>query len=475
MKKNSDKNSDLEKAEHLNGGKLCKYHRGSNLTWQQALQADSFDRDITGGIKPSGEGIKMAISARTREIIASNDALVREFGASFDSINSTLEWGFGRVANEISELRADFRYGMVLALEQLRIQQNTFDDMLNRLDAIHETLKYPLRTQARELLKTGLERLQRGLLPEALKAFLKSAGKNETDFLVQLQIGKLYLYGHSQTDNVIDLPKAEKHLRLAARYAESEIQHIPDAAKFCGEALLHAAISCYAQANERWSAGDAETAKYFIEQALELSQNATKAHPQLAEAFYHHAKFAALLGDGETAINSLRTAILSDRNYCIRADADRDFDSVREHIFKLFESLGQEVKPEAAKNIETVRTLLKDWVYQSEEAKQAESEIRKALDQAESFYRNKDTYFDSLDVLSSLNKAKETFDQIPPFSFKEVAILSSNWSPVFSPDGRYIAIKNSDDICKIYQTDGFKEIISSKYSPHFSPDGKYVA
>jgi hypothetical protein len=261
-----------------------------------------------------------------------------------------------------------------------------------------------------------MERLQKGLLPEALKAFLKSAEKNETDFLVQLQIGKLYLYGQNSTDNVIDLPSAEKHLRLAARYAYSEIQHLPETAKFCGEAFLHAAISCYAQANEKWLRGDVEAAKNFSEQAVELSEDATKVYPQLAEAFYHHAKFAALSGDSETAVNSLRTAILADRNYCLKADADKDFDGIREYVFNLFESLRQQVKQESMNTIETVRKLLKDWVYQSAEAKQAEAEIRKVLEQAELFYRNKDTYFDCLDVLSFLKDAQETFDQIPPFS-----------------------------------------------------------
>ncbi|MBM3240554.1 hypothetical protein FJZ31_30080, partial [Candidatus Poribacteria bacterium] len=211
-------------------------------------------QDITGEIKRNGKGVKMAISNQIRNIIASNDALAREFGEGFDSVNSTLEWGFERVADEISALRAEFSYGMGLVLEQLRIQQRTLDGILDQLDAIHETLKHPLLTQARELSKRGMERLQRGLLPEALKDLLESAVKNETDFLVQLQIGKLYLYGQNPTDNVINLPSAEKHLRLAARYANSEIQHLPDAAKFCGEAFLHAAISCYAQANEKWLA-----------------------------------------------------------------------------------------------------------------------------------------------------------------------------------------------------------------------------
>ena len=298
-----------------------------------------------------------------------------------------------------------------------------------------------------------------------LEALLESSEKNRTDFLVQLQIGKLYLYGQNPTDNVIDLPNAEKHLRLAARYANSEIQHLPDAAKFCGEAFLHAAISCYVQANEKWLAGDADAAKHFTEQALELSQNATKVYPQLTEAFYNHAKFSALLGDGETTVNSLKTVILTDRSYCIKADADRDFDGVREYVQNLFESLRQQAKQEAKKAFEPVKKLLEDWVYQGPDAIEAEAEIRKLFEQAEQLYR-KDTYFDYLEALPLLKKAQETFDQIPLF------IESSSIG--FSPDGRYLVIGSSYDTYTIYQTDGFKQIATSEQSPGFSPDGRYL-
>ena len=162
------------------------YYRDSGLTWGQYLQADSFVQDVTGEIKRSGEGIKTAISDQTRNIVASNDALARDFGEGFDSVNSTLEWGFGRVVSEISELRAEFSYGMGLVLEQLRIQQRTLDSILDRLDAIHETLKHPLLTQARELSKRGMERLQRALLPEALKDLAETEIRNLIQQVEQL-------------------------------------------------------------------------------------------------------------------------------------------------------------------------------------------------------------------------------------------------------------------------------------------------
>jgi tetratricopeptide (TPR) repeat protein len=302
---------------------------------------------------------------------------------------------------------------MGLVLEQLRIQNRILEGILDQLDAIHETLKHPLLTQARELSKIGMDRASKGLLQEGLEALLESAEKNRTDFLVQLQIGKLYLYGQNATDNVIDLPKAEEHLRLASRYSNSEISHLPDAAKYCAEAFLHAAIACYAQANEKWLAKDVDSVRCFTEQALELSKQATQVYPQLAEAFYHHSKCAALLGDGETAVNSLKTAILTDRKYCLKADADRDFDGVRDNVRTLEESLYNEAKEKANNAYQSSYQSYRQNLNQilSDLPSDTRKEGEMICKQIE-FLIAADTYFDYLDALSEIRQAE---NKLPEF------------------------------------------------------------
>jgi hypothetical protein len=274
-----------------------------------------------------------------------------------------------------------------------------------------------------------MERVSKGLLQEGLEALLESAEKNKTDFIVQLQLGKLYLYGKSLTDDMIDLPRAKEHLLLAARYANSEISSIPDAAKFCAEAFLHAAISCYAQANENFISGDAEAAQALTQEALTLAQNAAQVYPELSEAFYTHAKIAALLGDSETATISLKTAILADRNYCFKAEADKDFDGIRESINTLFESLRQQAQEYATQQLQEVKSLLEDWVYRSQTAQQAQEKIRAALAKAESLLQQSDTYFDYLDTLIPLKGARKIFTEISR-SFYGATTLSGHSGPV---------------------------------------------
>ncbi len=460
---------------------MAIYYRGSGLTWEGYLQADSFVQDVTGQIKRSGEGVKTAISDSTRRMVASNEALERSFGAGFDRVNGTLEWGFDRVAGEIGALRSEFTYGMGLLHDQLLIANQALSGILNRLDEIHETLKHPLLTQARELSKRGFERLQRGLLPEALKDLHDSAEKNETDFVVQHHIGKLYLYGRNEMDSVIDLPKAERHLRLAARYAQSEMRGLPDAAKLCGEAYLHASIACYAQSNDRLLTDGAADETAPLREMLELARKSTEVYPQMPDAFYHHARYAALLGDGETCTQSLKRAILMERNYCLKVDADRDFDGARDKVEALKEILYNEAKGQATRVFEPVKKLLEDYVYQNPWQKNAEAGMRRLYGQAEPLYR-KDTYFDYLDALSLLKQAQETFHQIPPVL---LIILPGDGinveSIAFSPDGGTLVSGGYG--MKLWSVREGREIVALTRPRHssyvtsvaFSPDGGTLA
>jgi len=200
---------------------MSTYYRNSGLTWEQYLQADSFVQDITGSVKRSGERVASAISTQSRQIVGS---LESGFGR--------MEYGLEQVAAGIEDLRAEFSYGMGLIVSQLQIQQQTLEGILDRLDTIHKTLESPLLTQARELCKIGMDRMQKGLLDKALEAFLESEKKNDTDCFVQFQLGTLYLYGRDEDNNVISLPKAEEHFRFAARYANAEIGSMPEAGKW---------------------------------------------------------------------------------------------------------------------------------------------------------------------------------------------------------------------------------------------------
>jgi WD40 repeat protein len=378
-------------------------------------------------------------------VVASNERLTQEFGRGFDAVNGTLEMGFGRLESalggveaSIESLHSDFNYNMGLVLDQLQIQNQLTFGILERLDAIHKTLEHPELTKAREFYNRGCDRLSKGLLDKALEAFLNAEETNDTDFFIQFQIGKLYLYGIDEDDNVINLPKAEEHLRDAARYGKAEIAVMPEFKRWTGEALLHTSITCYAQANDRRVNGDSAGAKEFISKAFQLAQQACEIYPSLYESQYHLAKYAALLGDVETSVQSLEKAVTSDVSYCLKTEFDRDFNKMRQRVFDLFEQLRAKMGEKARSRLrECKQNYIIDMVYLTDEAKKGEEKISNLLSNAE-IEISKDTILD-------IHGALQTIDQIEPIfsrvynTFVEKYSIDNFWSYAISPDGKLVA------------------------------------
>lgn len=459
---------------------MASFVYGSGITYGQYLQADSFVRDITGQIKKSGETTQHKISSQTIEIVASNERLSQEFGAGFDAVNGTIEIGFNRVESalcdveaSIESLHSDFNYNMGLVLDQLQIQNQLTFGILEKLDAIHKTLETPRLTQARECYNIGCERLSKGLLDKALEAFLKAEERNDTDFFTQFQIGKLYLYGVDEDDNVIDLAKAEHHLRNAARYGKAEVPNLPEFRKWTGEALLHASIAYYAQANDHQVSGNTAKAKEFISQAFKHAQQACEIYPHLSESQYHFAKYAALIGDTETSIQSLEKAVAADVNYCMKADFDQDFDNIRPQVFDLFENLRAKIKKQELKRLEEfTQHYITDTFYLTDEAKKDEENIRNIL---LSSFKNikKNTILDIHEASHILDVVVSTFNSIPTTNIKYSIDFSSRFN--ISLGWKYIATDDRRaNLIKIWRVSDGQLIhkIIDNYGAgfYFSPD-----
>ena len=476
---------------------MASYHLNSGLTWGQYLQANAFVKDITGTIRKNGQETRHNVSEQTRTIVASNEALSRAFQQGFDHVNNTLAEGFGMVGRQldavnqgIEELGAIFEYGLGLLIEQVVIQNQLLSDVLEKLDAMHQTLQTPTLTQAREFYNIGRQRLNKGFLDKALEAFLQAEAKNDTDFLIQSALGHLYLYGLNEDCNVVDIVKAEQHFRNAARYAKPEISQLPEARKYCGEAYLHASIACYAQAHEEQHGVKQLSVDTLLQNAAKLAQQATEIYSPLGEGFYQYAKMQALLGDTPQALTSLTQAIKRDRNYCLKTDADRDFDAIRPQIFEVFEQLRQQAQDEARTALYDVQHLLDEYVFQSSEARQIQQDMTELIHQAEGLFPN-GTYFDYLDIiaypvqaqtrLDNLNVPTELTETLPGDGYEFSSLA-------FSPDSRYLAASGSchrastglDATVRLWEMPSGKMIMELRHkeqvpSVAFSPDGRYLA
>jgi len=439
---------------------MVSYFAGTQQSWEEYLKDVSFYKDVTGSIKNSGKAQRVVISRQTQEIVASREALVKKFGQGFDSLNATLDMGFNSLEKairetkgSIEELRSSFDYNMALVVEQLQIQNQTSHYILERLDSIHETLQSPLLTQAREFFKMGCDRLVRGLLDKALEAFLQSALKDDANFMTQMMIGKLYLYGINIECNVVDLKKAESHLLAAARFAKAEARVLPEARKYIGEALLHASISCYARTNDQLISGDPKRAARYMKKAYDFSDKATIASPQISETHYHKAKFAALLGDGRTSSASLEKAISLDENYCLKVEADRDFDSQRPKVHGVFRKLRDRNEPKVKARYFRCKHYLDEWHFTTLEAKNVKREMKELLDEVAQCMRL-NTYYDNNDAMLLLHQVEQNFQTLLVHRFGQHS-LSAHIGRVtalsFNSRQDYFASGGSDRVVNIWQ------------------------
>jgi len=375
------------------------WYPGSGVTYPQYLQAGSFVKDITS-----------QISKQTEQYVASNQELAEVFESGFDAVSNTLEWGFNRVedimhgvATSIDLLRSDFNYNMGLLIEKVQIQNKLLSDLLDKLDAIHKTLESPMLTQAREYYRIGCERLAKGLLDKALEAFSEANKKNDADFFTQFHIGKLYLYGVDEDDNVLDLEKAKRHLLFAARFAKAEINIDEIFSKFAAEALLHASIAIYAQLGEKEFLDDSNKTNTYLQEAKNLVIEAITLHPDLTEAFYHLAKYSALLNEPKISVSNLEKAIVLDRNYAVKVDVDHSFDNIRQQVLTLLVKLNNDKKLEAQTRINQAKQAINDlslWHPEESDSLNLQfSECKQNLEKSKE-HLDSGTFFGFLDAIS---------------------------------------------------------------------------
>lgn len=176
-------------------------------------------------MEATNEAIRNSQEAMERN----NAAIISSLSSGFTSLASAFESKFALFENVIEE-------------HSIKIKKT--------LDNISESLSNPTITKANEFRDMAIERMKKGLLDKALEAFLKAYDLNDTDFFVNFQIGKIYLYGNIEGNNLIDLDKSEKFLKDALRYINVEDQKDVNISNLKAEILLENAQVNLVKANE---------------------------------------------------------------------------------------------------------------------------------------------------------------------------------------------------------------------------------
>ena len=473
------------------------------MRYSDYLQAKVYVRDITGAIGRAGNpsaglagdsdpAARSAVAEQLTTVVASNDALTREFGRGFDAATRTVHWSFDVMSQgldsvhlSVEELNAAFGFRIGLVVTQRQAQRRLLHGVAERLDLIHRAADSPTAVRARELFRTGCERLERGLLDKALEAFIESDKANDADYLTQLQLGRLYLYGKNEDDDVVDLDKAHAHLLHAARYGKSELAALPEAEASTAEALLHAAIACYLLASEAGLDGDDAMSRKRLEESVQLAEGAAGLRPVLGEAHYQAARGLALLGRPDDAAAALERAIAVDRRYCLRVADDPDFGSARITVSCLLERLHADALARARQLLAEKRRLVDSFVYDGDAAQAVQRTLEDRLATAGQML-GRTTLFDCQDASTELLHIfaqHETEDYLK--LGRELATLDGHSGDInslaFSPDGSLLASACHDAVVKLWDVPQKREAAtlsghaSLVHSVAFSPDGAIIA
>jgi len=242
------------------------------------------------------------ISAQTEEIRRSQLEAADRIIVSQERIASGIDEiavGVDRVADGLEGLASAFEWGFSEIVWHLEQERAVLKEILKVLQA-------PLDTQAKELRKRAEEAYRNGWIDDALQDFLESEKKNRYDFTVHHSLGNIYLFHKKVSD------KALAHYEKAVMYS------LPKSPYHTSLAHLHLALVKYLE-------GDFQKAYEGTLEAIELS-------PDLYEAHYQCAQYCAKLGKYDEAIERLWECFQGDRNYCLKADSEKDFDVMREKL-----------------------------------------------------------------------------------------------------------------------------------------------
>ena len=322
----------------------------SGITYPQYQQGASYVRDITDAVTVSNKSLQKSLSKNistfTTQVVASQQSLSREFQSSYDQLNNTLTWGINRLSDDLKDIswaiedfRADFTYSMGLLLVEMQTHNKILQNIAVKLDGIHDTLKHPLLTQAREYFSIGEDRLKRKLLQKALESFNKARELNDADFFVEYQLGNIYLFGADDDENLIDLNKAKSHLLNAVLFSKAEMNIAPEFSKFAAEALLKVSFVNFFQLTENNLRDKGEESKKLLLEAKKLASESYELNPKLLESLYHICKYDTLLGNTEDLITNLKKLIYLEPKYSVKIVEDDVFNPAREVIETLLNEL----------------------------------------------------------------------------------------------------------------------------------------
>lgn len=277
--------------------------------------------------------------------------------------------GIDRVARGIENLSSTFEWGFSELIWQIEQEREVLQEIL-------ETLQAPLDTKAKERRERAVKAFHNGWMDDALDEFLEAEKRNKFDFIVHFYLGNIYL-NHKK-----DPEKALEYYQKAVKYSKPESE-------------FHASYAFLNIAKVKYLLEEYQEAKEATAEAIALS-------PDFDFAHYEHARYSAITGDYEEAIDHLKKAIKSDRQYALKAGDERDFEDMKDK----FRGLIRRLRGQTKKVAEEETTKARKYIADGEKHDAPVSNYRNGLERAESLISN-GSLFDCQDALRKATQIQE--------------------------------------------------------------------
>jgi len=377
--------------------------------FKQYLENHTLDRNERGQVITTEKYINSAASGIITDVVADSVTLEKEYGEVFDPGDNSFIWGRDKIQNAIGNdnitfesVNSGFDYCMGLLLEKLFVHNKLLSSLLEKIDHINKTRGLSKFGKARELYHVGCLQLSQGLLDRAVETFNEALEIYDADFFTHYHLGMLYLYGISGEYQLLDLDKAVDHLKLAAKYAKSELGVDQSMVGYAAMAYFHLSIAFYAGAGEPGIKDDNEKYIAKLNEARTMALEAVRLNPELSEAAYHLAKYAALIGDSNDAVFQLGQIIARDRDYAVKVEIDPAFDPIRPAVKELLEHMRDNARMVADEKFSSVSGAigeLETW-FPDQDSKFHDDFIqcRNKLDEIKNRFET-NTYFGYLDTV----------------------------------------------------------------------------
>lgn len=309
------------------------YYRGSSTyeatVTNQLNQLRDSNISLRYSIRNMEYGIRSDIRASTYAIVASQQMLAETFQDGFDSVNNTLEAGFGMLSSRLSNLESSIT--------------EIGEKICNKLDEIHDIVNNPLLTQSRELYRRALTNYNKGYFEEALSDCKAAVEKNKTDYISWNLLGQIFLFGAGKFSNVINLDYAEKAFTNAAKYIDSDLGKSDEANQLGSEIYYYLGYTKLLLSNDYLVENKIDDSNQKLAEAENHSSQAYQLYNENILAAYEQAKELHFLEKDDESLAILEEIFKKEPVFAVKASNDKNFESIWNKIDNLIKKLNDEI------------------------------------------------------------------------------------------------------------------------------------